>query len=109
MAAQVTPPTVFKDPSAFLAYGFDLSVPYTPQGKPYLAAGETVTALSVTSDPGITVVSSGIFNNPAGIPTQVAAWISGGALGNQYQVHFLFTTSQGNQDSRTLTLSMVQK
>lgn len=109
MAAQVTIPTILKDVSAFLCYGFDLSTPYTPQGRPYLAPGETVTALTVTSDAGITVVSSGIHNNLAGIPSQIAAWISGGALGNVYQVHFFFTTSLGNQDTRTLTLSLVQK
>lgn len=109
MAVQVTIPVIGKDPSALLCYGFDLSVPYTPQGKPYLAPGESVTAVTVTSDPGITIVSSGIYNNLAGFPTQIAAWVSGGTLGNQYALHFLFTTSLGNQDTRSLTLSLVQK
>ncbi|MBB5414128.1 phage fiber-tail adaptor protein [Paraburkholderia atlantica] len=109
MAVQVTIPVIAKDPSAFLPYGFDLSVAAIPFGKPYLAAGETVTALTVTSDPGITVASSGIYNNAAGSPTQVVAWISGGTIGAQYAVHFQFTTSTGNQDARTLTISVVQK
>lgn len=109
MAVQVTIPVIGKDPSASLPYGFDLSVPFVPQGKPYLAPGETVTALTVTSDPGINIVSSGIYNNQVGIPSQVVAFISGGTLSNQYQVHFFFTTSLGNQDTRTLVLSLVQK
>jgi hypothetical protein len=109
MAVQTTIPVIEKDPSAFLAYGFDLSVPYTPQGKPYLAAGETVTSLTVTADPGIDIASSGIHSNQLGVASQVVAWIGGGTLAEQYQVHFLFTTSLGNQDTRTLTLSLVQK
>lgn len=104
-----TIPNIAKDPSALLAYGFDLSAPFTPQGKPYLGPGETVTALTVSNDPGINIVSSGIHNNPAGLASQIVAWVSGGTLGNTYQIHFLFTTSLGNQDCRTLALSLVQK
>lgn len=108
-AVTATIPVIEKDPSAVLTYGFDLSIPMTVQGKPYLAPGELVTAVTVTSDPGVTVVSSGVYANSAGDNTQVAAKVSGGTLGSQYSVHFLFTTSLGNQDTRTLVLGIVQK
>jgi hypothetical protein len=41
MAFPVAIPTIQKDPSASLCYGFDLPVPYTPPGKSRLGPGET--------------------------------------------------------------------
>jgi hypothetical protein len=102
-------PVVTKDPSAFLPYGFDLSVPYTPQGKPYLSSGEFVTDLAVTAEDGIDVASSGIYPNQSGVMSQLIAFISGGTLNTQYQVRYVFTTNLGNQDARTLIVSVVQK
>jgi hypothetical protein len=101
-------PIIQKDPSAFLAYGFDLAVAASG-GKPYLAQGETITAVAVTADPGVTVVSSGVALGAGGALSQVFAWVRGGVYPNQYNVHYFFTTSLGNQDTRTLTLQMVSK
>lgn len=112
MEAQTkTIPSIDKDPSATLGYGFDLSAVSNnrPNGQPYLAPGETVTGLTVTSDAGVTVVSSGIYGNAQGVAAVLVASISGGTLGKQYQVHFCFTTSLGNVDTRTLSLNLVQK
>ncbi|MBB5508178.1 phage fiber-tail adaptor protein [Paraburkholderia atlantica] len=109
MALQVTIPVIAKDPSAFLPYGFDLSVSPMPFGKPYLAPRETVTALTVTSDPGITVASSGIYNNAAGVPAQVVAWIGGGTIGTSYNVRFQFTTNLGNTDCRSISIQCVAR
>jgi hypothetical protein len=103
-------PVINKSPSALLDYGFDLSARDPSSGSgPWLQPGETITALTVTADAGVTVASSGIYPNASGVQSQVVAWVSGGTIGTEYNVYFLFTSSAGRQDTRTLTLNVVQR
>jgi hypothetical protein len=101
-------PAVDKDPMALKDYGFDLSLPTRPFGTAWLAPGETLSSLTVTADAGITVASSSIGNNAAGLPTVAIAWISGGTIGSTYYVRFTFTTNQGRTDTRSILFRVVQ-
>jgi len=79
--------THVKDPDANLPYEWDWSA--------WLSDGETITAQTITADPGITI----------GAPTEalgvVAVRISGGTAGTTYKVACRITTSGGNIDERT--------
>jgi hypothetical protein len=99
-------PTLLKDPSATLDYGIDLASSSSwPPGGPWLAAGETVTELTVTADPGLTVNSQSINTNSNGVAgALLVGWISGGVAGNSYYLHFTFTTSAGRTDTRSILI-----
>jgi len=108
----ITPiiPTIFKDPSAVLEYGFDLSALPTQLIKPWLATDEAVTTLSVTADAGIVVDAYSFITNSSGVPASLlVAWLYGGVAGTSYNVHFLFTTNQGRTDTRSLQISVVSR
>ena len=79
-----------KDPAAVLDYAFDWAA--------WLAAGETITAHTVTVPAGITKDTSAAA---AGI---VTVWLSGGTVGDAYPVACRVTTSQGRTDERTITV-----
>lgn len=81
-----------KDPSAVLDYLFSWAT--------WLAQGETISTHTVTPDPGINLDS-----HPA-TGTGVTCWLSGGTSGQRYEVHCHVTTSQGRQDTRTLTVDV---
>lgn len=121
-------PTVSKLPSAVLNYGFDLSPeaepsndPWTPPGVtlvPWLAPGEEVIELTVTSDGGtptgttdVTILTTTITANPEGVPgSLLTGWIGGGVVGTTYLITFSWLTNStpiGRQDSRTLRLVCV--
>lgn len=98
-----TIPVVYKDPSADLDYGYDLSPAPTQLIKPWLAPGELVTSLTVTADTGITVQSSGIYPNATGVPgSLILSWLTGCEVGTAYLVRFTFTTSQGRTDTKSI-------
>jgi hypothetical protein len=110
MAFPVTIPVIYKDPSADLDFGFDLSPSPTQLIKPWLAPGETVTSLTVTADTGLVVNNFSINTNSTNVPTALLlAWLSGGVVGNLYLVHFLFTTSEGRTDTRSMQISVVAR
>jgi len=81
-----------KDPQAVLDYAFDWSA--------WLAAGETITAHTVTPPTGITVDSHA---EAAGV---VTAWLSGGTAGVVYRIVCHITTSAARQDDRTITIAV---
>lgn len=107
MAYPSTPPTMQKDPSAILDFGFDLGAPQTPQYQPWLAPGEQVVSLTVTADAGLTVNSSTISANASGVVgALLLAWLSGGTAGTRYNVRFQFTTNSSppRTDSRSIQI-----
>jgi hypothetical protein len=105
-------PSILKSPQADLDYGFDLSAPTTPLKYPWLQPGEQVVSLTVTADAGITVNSSGIETNDTGVEgALLIAWLSGGAVGTNYNVSFLFTTNSSppRTDVRSLVIQCVNR
>jgi hypothetical protein len=103
-------PTQYKDPSAILDFALDLAPAAGINTTPYLADGETVTSLTVTADTGLTVSSSAVAANSRGIPSSLlVAWLSGGTAGVTYNVRFVFSTSQGRTDARTLPAQVIAR
>lgn len=90
-----------KDPADVVDYVFDFA-PFTNDRQDafsdFLGAGETITAATVTADPGVTVDSSGI----TGSSTAVTVWLSGGTHGADYVVACTVTTSAGRTKRRRL-------
>lgn len=85
--------TFYKDPNAVLDYQWDWS--------DWLAAGETITAATVTVPAGITKDSQ------LNTSTAVTAWLSGGTVtgsGTEYAINCRITTSAGRTDDRTMTI-----
>ena len=112
MAYQPAPPLplVYKDPSATLDYGFDLSAPATQLIKPWLAPDEAVTSLAVTADAGITVDAYSFITNSSGVlASLLVAWLSGGTVGTTYEVHFLFSTNKGRTDTKSVQICVVSR
>lgn len=86
-----------KDPDAVLDYTWDWSA--------WLASGETITDATVTpSGTGLTVNGT-----PTTGAATVTAWLTGGTAGTEYLVTCHITTSQGRQDDRTITISVVDR
>ncbi len=79
------------DPAAVLDYRWDWSA--------WLAAGETITARTVTVTAGDVTVNSSSFDG-----SSVTAWISGGTANSQARIGCHITTSAARQDDRTVTL-----
>jgi len=64
----------------------------------------------VTSDAGVTAGAGSINTNTSGVPAALlVTWLSGGVVGTSYNVHFLFSTSQGRTDTRSISVSVVQR
>lgn len=103
-------PTQFKDPSAVLDFALDLAPVPSINTTPWLAQGETVTSLAVTADAGLTVNSSTIAANSAGVAASLlVAWLAGGTANTTYNVRFQFTTSQGRTDCRAMPVKVLQR
>lgn len=110
MAIPPVTPTFFKDPSANLDFGVDLSPSPTQLVKPWLNPGELVTSVTVTADDGITAAAGSINTNASGVlAALLVTWVTGGADGENYLVHFLFSTNQGRTDTRTILISVVSR
>lgn len=110
MAIPPVTPTFFKDPSANLDFGIDLSPSPTQLIKPWLKPDELVTSVTVTADAGITASAGSINTNANGVLTALlVTWVTGGVEGEVYLVHFLFGTDQGRTDTRTISISVVSR
>jgi hypothetical protein len=110
MAFPPVTPTFFKDPSATLDFGVDLSPPPTQLIKPWLEPGEQVTSVTVTADTGITASAGSINTNTSSVQAALlVTWLSGGVAGTTYGVHFLFSTNQGRTDTRSISVSVVAR
>lgn len=84
--------TYSKDPDASLQYGFDWS--------PWLNDGETILSHEIEATTGITVETS------SATTTAVTVWLSGGTAGDRYRVTCRITTSAGQIDDRSFTVSV---
>lgn len=90
-------PTLLKDPSAELDYGFD----WAERG--WLQDGETVVAQVWTIPPGLTLITSQI------VGSKTVAWIAGGTAGTEYTIACRITTSGGRTDERSITLKVRER
>jgi len=87
--------TFFKDPDAKLDYTVDWSE--------WLATGETLSTSTFTVPAGITKVSE---SNTA---TTATVRLSGGTASTNYDVINAVTTSSGNEDHRTIRITVRER
>jgi hypothetical protein len=95
-----------KDPSAILDWAFDwkpLTHGVSGATSDWLATGETITDYTITADTGLTVDSS---TEDAGV---VTVWLSGGTVGEWYDIACKITTSAGRTDERTLSIQIQER
>src|SRR3990170_4589141 len=95
-----------QDPNDLLDYVFDFAALTNGTGpSDWLAAGETITAHTVTPAPvGFTVNSSSITD--AG--TSVTVWLTGGVSGTLYTVTVHIDTSDGRSKDESLTFRVLE-
>lgn len=84
-----------KDSDAVLDYAFEW--------EDWLSASETISAVTITAAPGITVDSS------SNTTDTVTVWLSGGTAGVPYTVACRITTNQGRTDERTMTIRVTNR
>jgi hypothetical protein len=95
--------TLVKDPNAVLDYKFDWKALTNGSGpSDWLAAGETISTITITAASGLTVNSSSITDTS----TSATVWLSGGTAGTEYTLACKITTSAGRTDERTITISV---
>lgn len=84
-----------KHPDAVLDYGFEW--------EDWLTGSDTITASTWTVDTGITEDSSTFTNDTTVI------WLSGGTVGDTYEVANEITTVGGRTDKRTIVIKVVNR
>ena len=84
-----------KDPASRLDWVWDWT--------DWLAAGETITAQTVTAPDGLTV------EPPTHADGKVTVWISGGTTGKVYRVTCQITTDSGRIDERSITIRVIER
>lgn len=84
-----------KDPYAVLDYSLDWTN--------WMPSGDTISAITITADAGITIDST---TNTDYIAT---AYISGGTAGTTYNVEYKITTTNGLKDSRNFRIKVVER
>lgn len=97
-------PRRLKDPNAVLDFPVDWSR--------WLASGETITAATVTPATGLTVQGSPAIEDSqeTGVPDSVVVPIlSGGTVGQKYDVTYHITTSEGRVDDRSITVVIKER
>jgi len=95
-----------KDDGAVLDYKFDWKTNSNGRGfTDWLDTGETIASKTITADAGITVDSSELADSNS----SVIVWLSGGVIGETYDIACEITTSAGRTDERTITVSVEQR
>ena len=84
-----------KDPYAVLDYSLDWTN--------WMPSGDTISAITITADAGITIDSTTNTNYIA------TAYISGGTAGNIYNIEYKITTTNGLKDSRNFRIKVVER
>lgn len=84
-----------KDPSAVLDWQFNWTN--------WLAAAETISSATVTVESGLTKDSQ------SNDTSTVTVWLSGGTLGETYEVTCRVTTNQGRTDERTIGIRLTDR
>ncbi len=82
-----------KDPNAVLDYTIDWSA--------WLAPGDTITDATATVSDNSLVVDTVSFTTD-----DTTVWLSGGVIGESYDVTIHVTTNGGREDDRTITINM---
>lgn len=82
--------TYVKDPDAILDYSINWSS--------WLVTGDTIATSTWTAETGITVDSD------SNTTTAATVWLSGGTLGESYDVTNHIVTDAGREDDRTITI-----
>lgn len=77
---------------------------YTEDWTAWLATGETITACTITADTGITASAATITSG-----VKVTTWVTGGTVGQTYNVVFHVTTNQTRQDERTIRINITPR
>ena len=93
------------DPNAVLDYRWNWNC---DDGCAWLDEGETITAFTITTPTGITNINGGAHPNSE-LDGIVTAWITGGTVGQRYQIINHITTSAGREEDRTIELRVVQR
>jgi hypothetical protein len=88
--------TYIKDPDATLDYEIDWTD---------WLNGDTISSMSYTADSGITVETAMCTETT----TSSFLWVSGGTVGESYEVVCRVTTAAGRIDDRTLKFKIKQK
>ena len=95
-----------KDPDEVLDYLYDFAALTNGNGdEDYLQAGETISTYSFVVPTGITKDSDVLVNGD----TSVKVWLSGGTLGESYNITCRIDTDAGRTVDRTMTIVMVNK
>jgi hypothetical protein len=84
-----------KDPASRLDYPIDWS--------DWLEDGDTITVSAWTVPAGITVATS------SNTTTTATVWLTGGTLGQTYELVNHITTAAGREEDQTLLIKMVAK
>lgn len=90
-----SPNYFIKDPQSTLDYTVDWTS--------WMAAGDAISSVVWTVPSGITQASVSATDTTATI------WLSGGTVGQSYNVQCKITTSGGRTDERTITIIVRQK
>lgn len=99
--------TYEKDPDAVLDYKFDFAALRNGRGtEDYLASGETILSVTVTSSSGDLVVDSYAL---ADSDSSVICWLSGGIVNTSYLVTARITTSESRTDDRTIQIQVLER
>lgn len=99
-----------KVPYAVLDFTFDWKAltNEVPGGvSDWLSEDETIASFEIESDDGIVLDASVAVNSN----TAVQVWLSGGSVGEEYEIHCAITTSNSpaRKDERTITIRMVNQ
>lgn len=95
-----------KDPDAVLDYRFDWKALTNGTGdSDWLQSGETIATRTVTVEDGLTKDSDAL----ADTNTSVLVWLSGGEVGESYDVTCRIVTSAGRQDDRTIQIIVEER
>ncbi len=95
---------MIKDPDAKLDFGFDWKPATHGKDEPdWLEADETITSYVITVPAGLTKVSD---IQADGV---VVVWLSGGTVGEWYEIACLITTSAGRTDKRTISIQIQER
>lgn len=89
-----------KDPADVVEYERDFAL---------LLAGDTITSASASVAPlaGITLAPTG--KPTTNTPTTVTAWLSGGTVGQRYDVTFRIGTAAGRTIERSIRVTVIER
>lgn len=79
---------------------------YTIDWSGWLAAGETISTSAWVAETGITIMPSPA---PSNTTTTATVWLTGGTVGQGYNVTNTIVTSAGRKDERTIRVMVANR